>query len=64
MSEQQAYTFRWRHGPAPGLTFYSGTETAYGEDREQAERRARRVVAQRGCFSPGCLTFELESPQR
>jgi hypothetical protein len=57
MDEQQAYTFRWQHGPAPGLTYYSGTEVAYGDSIEEAERRARRAVAQRGCFSPGCLTF-------
>lgn len=57
---QQCFTFKWRHGPAPGLTFYSGTETAYGDDIEMAERRARRVVSQRGCFSPGCLTFEVQ----
>lgn len=40
-SQEQQYTFKWRHGPAPGLTFYSGTETAYGSDIEIAERRAR-----------------------
>jgi hypothetical protein len=55
--QQQAYTFKWKHGPAPGLTFYSGTETAHGEDQDEAEHRARRAVAQRGCFSPGCLTL-------
>jgi hypothetical protein len=63
-NQEQQFTFKWRHGPAPGLTFYSGTETAYGPDLETAERRARRVVAQRGCFSPGCLTFDLTSPAK
>lgn len=56
----QMFTFKWKHGPAPGLTFYSGTETAYGNGEEEAERRARRAVAQRGCFSPGCLTLEVQ----
>jgi hypothetical protein len=62
MSEQQAYTFKWKHGPAPGLTFYSGHETAHGEDAEQAERRALRMVCQRGGFSPGCITMQLVPP--
>lgn len=56
---QKAYTFKWKHGPAPGLTFYSGHETAYGEDEEQAMRRARDAVCRRGCFSPGCITMQL-----
>jgi hypothetical protein len=45
--------------PAPGLTYYSGTETAYGESLEEAERRALRAVCRRGCFSPGCITMQL-----
>lgn len=57
--EQRQYTFRWRHGPAPGLTYYEGTETAYGADPEEAERRATREVCRRGLFSPGCITLEL-----
>lgn len=60
MSDQQAYTFIWRHGPAPGLTYYSGRETAYGETEEEAERRALRSVCQRGAFSPGCITIYRE----
>jgi hypothetical protein len=57
--DEQAYTFRWRHGPAPGLTFYSGRETAHGPDEETARQRALRTVCRRGCFSPGCITIEL-----
>lgn len=56
---ENAYTFHWQHGPAPGLTFYSGRETAYGPDEETAMARAKRAVCQRGCFSPNCITIRL-----
>lgn len=57
--EERAYVFAWQHGPAPGLTFYKGRETAYGPDADTAMRRAKRIVCQRGCFDPGCITLKL-----
>ena len=61
--DERAFRFRWRHGPAPGLTFYSGRETAYGPNEETAKRRALRAVCQRGLFSPGCITMELSDDE-
>lgn len=57
--DHQAFRFRWRHGPPPGLTFYSGYEVAYGPDEETARERAMREVCWRGCFQRDCITMEL-----
>lgn len=49
------YQCDWQHGPAPGLTYYDGTITVVADDPEEAKRKARRLVAQRGCFDPLCI---------
>ena len=59
--DEKAYTFEWQHGPAPGLTFYSGSETAYGPNVQIAMQRAKRMICQRGCFQPACITMKSVS---
>jgi hypothetical protein len=61
MKEPQSgkkYVFHWQHGPAPGLTFYSGKEVAYGPDVPTAMARAKRMICQRGCFQPENITIK------
>lgn len=49
------YECEWRHGPSPGLTYYDGTITVNAENEVDAVLRARRMVAQKGCFDLGCI---------
>jgi hypothetical protein len=55
--EFQKYVCSWCHSPAPGVTFYEGEEHVIACDRDQAVIRARRQVAQRGCFASSCITI-------
>jgi hypothetical protein len=57
---QRLYRFKWRHGPSPGLTYYEGTEAAWGPDQDTARERALREICRRGCFSRGCIKMELD----
>jgi hypothetical protein len=54
---EERFVFSWRHGPAPGLTYYSGRIASYGPDADTAMARARQAVCDRGCFSPSCITI-------
>lgn len=49
------YACDWKHGPAPGLTYYSGTVEILASSEDDARERAKRVVAHRGCFDPRCV---------
>lgn len=51
------YDCDWQHGPAPGLTFYSGTVKVYAENPEKAKEKARRLISERNCFSPQYITI-------
>jgi hypothetical protein len=58
IKEEKLYRFEWQHGPAPGLAFYHGVESAYGPDIQVAMERAKRAVCRRGSFQPGCITIK------
>jgi len=53
--ELHQYLVSWQHGPAPGLTFYSGQETVTAADIEDAGRRCKQHLKRTACFEPGCI---------
>jgi len=59
-TEDHLYRWKWQHGPAPGLTFYSGEVTSSGPDYDTAYERAMRDVCQRGAFQRGCISLRLQ----
>ncbi len=57
MDDWKSYNVSWRHGPAPGLTYYSGTEKVWAENEEEAGWQCKRDLQRKTCFSPGCITI-------
>lgn len=61
-TELYKYNVSWQHGPAPGLTYYDGMVLIEAEDEESAGIKAKRIVTERWCFSPGCVTITKVKP--
>jgi hypothetical protein len=45
--DYRKWDVEWATQIGPGATFYSGTETVWAEDKEQAAERAQREVHRR-----------------
>jgi hypothetical protein len=56
------YTCEWETIRSPATAYYSGRIVVNAEDEDDAARRARRMVAARDCFSPGCIQITSIKP--
>jgi hypothetical protein len=51
------YIVHWRHGPAPGLTYYEGHKRVQAEDILDAGVACKQRLKAEACFEPSCITI-------
>jgi hypothetical protein len=51
------YQVYWEHGPAPGLTYYTGSLCVVAHDVESAGHAAKQILKRDACFVPSCITI-------
>jgi hypothetical protein len=56
MDELKKFRVMWRHGPAPGLTYYDGEKHVLAYDAESAAHTIKQILKREACFEPSCIT--------